>query len=146
MLTRRQLLRVIDTQRIEAAIAASEQRTSGEIRVSVARLFWGDVRKTAEKGFQRLGMTETRDRNGVLFFIVPSRRRFAVIGDQGIHAKVGDDFWIELSDILSAAFRESRFTDGLVQAIEAVGARLAIHFPPRPDDNPDQLPNTVDFV
>jgi uncharacterized membrane protein len=146
VMTRRQLMRVIDTDRIEDAITRAEQGTSGEIRVSVAAFFWGRVRVTAERAFERLGMAQTRDRNGVLFFIVPSRRSFVVLGDEGIHARVGQSFWEELSAVLSPAFHEGRYTDGLVAAIERVGEHLAEHFPPHRDGGDrDELPNTVDF-
>ena len=83
----------IDKERIKQAIQKAERRTSGEIRVSVSPLFWGDVRKAAEKAFDRLGMTATKDRNAVLFFVVPARRKFVVLGDSGIHEKVGQEFW-----------------------------------------------------
>ena len=83
----------IDKDRIKQAIQKAERRTSGEIRVSVSPLFWGDVRKAAEKAFDRLGMTATKDRNAVLFFVVPARRKFVVLGDSGIHEKVGQEFW-----------------------------------------------------
>jgi len=139
-------MRRIDAQRIEQAIAQAEQRTSGEIRVSIAPLFAGDVQRTAEQAFARLGMAGTRERNGVLFFVVPSRRKFAIVGDEGVHARVGQAFWDELSALISATFHDDRFTDGLVAAIERVGQRLAEHFPAAGRENPDELPNTVDFA
>ena len=46
------------------AIHEAERVTSGEIRVSVAHFFWGDVQRTAEKAFRRLGMENTSRRNG----------------------------------------------------------------------------------
>src|SRR6516164_7447349 len=101
----RKLVRSIDARRIEGAIRAAEHRTSGEIRVSIAQLFWGNVRREAEKAFQRLGMTATKGRNGVLFFIVPSRRRFVVLGDEGIHRHVGDEFWNSIASAMSDHFR-----------------------------------------
>lgn len=144
-MTRASLIRALDTDRIEQAIAAAEQLTSAEIRVSVAPFFWGNVYRNAERAFVRLGMSQTRERNGVLFFIVPARRRFVILGDEGIHARVGQDFWNELRDTLGQAFLDRAFTAGLVRAIETVGARLAEHFPARRDDNPDELSNAVDF-
>ena len=70
----------------------------------MAPFFWGDVEKVARKAFVRLGMDRTAQRNGVLIFLVPSRKRFAVLGDEGIHAKVGQDFWDEAAACLSAHF------------------------------------------
>lgn len=146
--TRRRLIRSIDHARIETAIAAAEAETSGEIRVSIAPFFWGSVRATAERAFGRLGMAQTRLRNGVLLFIVPARRKFVVLGDEGIHARVGDPFWSDVVDGISKAFKTGRYEDGLVKAIERVGAVLRSHFPAESQPEglePNELSNSVDF-
>lgn len=140
---RRKLLQSIDAERVRRAIVAAERGTTGEIRVSVATFFWGSVRRNAERAFARLGMARTRERNGVLFFVVPSRRRFVVLGDEGIHARVGDDFWAAVSRALTADFRKSEFTEGLLRGIEEVGRRLAEHFPAGAE-NPNELPDALD--
>jgi uncharacterized membrane protein len=144
-LSRRKLLKTINAERVMKAIEDAEHRTSGEIRVSVSTYFWGNVRRVAEKAFARLGMTRTRQRNAVLFFIVPLRRRFVVLGDEGIHAKVGQEFWESLSEILSEEFHKGEFTEGLVQAIEKAGEILAIHFPYDAATDINELPDTIDF-
>jgi uncharacterized membrane protein len=145
MLTRAGLLRSIDTARIREAIAAAERQTSGEVRVSVATFFWGDVRKAAERAFERLGMSATRERNAILFFVVPSRRRFVVLGDAGIHAKVGPDFWTSVARAVEEHFREGRYTDGLVQGVETVGRELAVHFPFNAATDKNELDDDVDM-
>ena len=143
-MTRKKLLRVIDQEKVKAAIERAEHQTSGEICVSVAPLFWGSVEKAADKAFVRMGMMHTKQRNGVLFFVVPSRRRFAVLGDQGIHDRVGQEFWDNVAAILSAKFREGDFTGGLVMGIEEVGNQLSKYFPFMEGDK-DELPDDVDF-
>jgi uncharacterized membrane protein len=145
MLTRAGLLRSIDAPRIKDAIGAAERQTSGEIRVSVATFFWGDVRKAAERAFERLGMTATRERNAILFFVVPSRRRFVVLGDAGIHAKVGAEFWTAVARSVEDHFRKGRYTDGLVQGVETVGRELAAHFPFDPATDKNELADDVDM-
>jgi uncharacterized membrane protein len=142
---RRKLLRAIDPERIKAAIQDAERLTSGEIRVSVSQFFWGKVRPVAERAFRRLGMENTKDRNGILFYIVPSRRRFVVLGDEGIHAKVGQEFWDCLTADLSGEFRKGSFQDGLLKAIADVGANLAAHFPYDPAADKNELPDDIDF-
>src|SRR5512133_332625 len=144
-MSRRSLRKCIDQAQVVAAIRAAEQVTSGEIRVSVAPFFWGDVEKTAGKAFRRLGMANTADRNGVLIFLVPSRKRFAILGDVGIHEKVGQAFWEEASACLSAQFRQGAFTEGLVEVIQLVGERLATHFPYAGTADRNELPEDVDF-
>lgn len=145
ILTRAALLRAIDTQRIEDAIRRAERRTSGEIRVSVSRFFWGDVRRVAERAFARLGMAATRERNGILFFVVPARRRFVLLGDQGIHARVGQDFWEEVAAAVAGHLHDGNFTLGLVHGIEKVGEQLALHFPFDPAADSNELPDGIDF-
>ena len=141
---RRRLRQRIDEAAVKAAIVAAELDTSGEIRVSISTFFWGDVRRTAEKAFARLGMTATVRRNGVLFFFVPSRRKFVVLGDEGIHRNVGQPFWDDVTAAVSDHFRKGDFTGGLVHGITEAGRVLALHFP-REAANPNELPDDIDF-
>ena len=83
-------------------------------------------------------------RNGVLFFLVPSRRKFVVLGDEGIHEKVGQRFWDDVTAAVSDRFRKGDFTGGLVHGITEAGRVLALHFP-REETNPNELPDDVDF-
>jgi len=125
----------VDVGRVKAAIAAAERRTSGELRVAVARFyFWGDVLRAAESAFKRLHMDRTRRRNAVLIFLAPRLRRFAVVGDVGVHAHVTAAFWKEIADALARAFRARDLTGGLERALATIGDKLAEPFPPEPDD------------
>lgn len=139
LMTRRRLRRAIDADRLRQAIADAEAATTGEIRVSLAPLFWGDVRRAAEQAFARLRMTETRDRNGVLFFVAAARRQLVVLGDEGIHAKVADDFWAQVTAEVAGRFREDDFTGGLARGIAMAGGVLATHFPAAPGGHVNQL-------
>ena len=144
-LAQRRLYRSIDHERIQKAIAEAERHTSGEIRVSIAPFFWGSVEAAARLAFERLGMRATRDRNAILFFVVPGRRRFTVLGDEGIHAKVGPEFWKAVVAAVEGPFRKGDFTEGLVQGIVAVGRELGAHFPFDRKTDVDELPNDVDL-
>jgi uncharacterized membrane protein len=143
--SRRKLMKTVDAARVKAAIAAAEKETSGEIRVSVSRFFWGGVRRVAERAFVRLGVARTKDRNGILFFIVPARRKFVVLGDAGIHAKVGQEFWDCVAGKMSGHFKKGEFTEGLVDAIGEAGRELAAHFPYDAATDVNELPDDVDF-
>ncbi len=145
VMTRRKLLRIIDQPRIEEAIREAEKETSGEICVSVAPFFWGNVRKAAEKAFVRLGVTRTAQRNGILIFVVPSRRNFVVLGDSGIHEKVGQEFWHEVVAGIAERFRADDFTSGIIRGIQHVGEQLAAHFPYDAETDVNELPDKVDF-
>jgi uncharacterized membrane protein len=134
----------IDVSAVEQAVREAERRTTGEVRVALSRFyFWGDVRRAAARAFDRLGMRRTRDRNGVLIFVAPWRRRFAIVGDEALGGRVAPDFWRGLADDLGQAFRAGDGTGGLARAIAAVGDQLARHFPAEPGDNPNELPDTV---
>lgn len=135
----------VDEPRVLAAIQAAERRTSGQIRVSVAPFFWGNVERVAAKTYRRLGMDATREHNGVLIFLVPSRKRFAVLGGSGIHQKVTQDFWDEVAGCLSGHFRNAEFTEGLVDGITRVGDRLAEWFPPAAEGSENELPDDIDY-
>jgi uncharacterized membrane protein len=92
-----------------------------------------------------MGMTATKDRNAVLFFVVPARRKFAVLGDSGIHERVGQEFWDHIAGVLSERFHEGDFTEGLVAGIKEVGDQLAGHFPYSASDDRNELSNEIDF-
>ena len=141
---RQKLLKLVDVEAVKGAIEKAERETSGQIRVSVSPFFWGNLRGTAEKAFARLGMTGTAQRNGVLIFVVPSRRRFVILGDEGIHAKAGQEFWDKTAAAISDRFKSGDFTGGLVHGIEEAAKQLAAHFPRGPVDT-NELPDDVDL-
>jgi len=141
---RRRLFRLLDKERVRKAIIEAEKRTSGEICVSVAHFFWGRVHPAAERAFRRLGMANTRQRNGILFFIVPARKRFVVLGDEGIHAKVGQDFWEGIAAGMAGHFSKGEFAEGLMAGIKAAADGLAIHFPYEPATDVNELPDDID--
>lgn len=135
----------VDHARVVDAIAAAERRTSGQIRVLIARHKAADPVAAATRHFELQGMARTKNRNGVLIFLAPRSRSFAVIGDRGVHEKCGDAFWRELAAVMGAHFKRGEFTEGLVQGIERAGALLAEHFPPEPG-NGNELPDQVEEV
>lgn len=133
-----------ETKRIIEAIQAAEKKTSGEIRVHLERRARVPFYAHAEEIFAKLGMARTQERNGVLIFIGLASRRFAILGDQGIHDKVSGSFWKSLSIEMQAAFKEDRFADGIVRVITAAGAKLQHHFPyERRDLN--ELPDEISY-
>ena len=119
---------------IVQAIRAAERKTSGELRVFISHKSVEDPVAAAREEFARLGMEKTRERNAVLIYLAPATRKFAVIGDLGVHARCGDAFWQELARTMTAHFRKSEFTEGIVQGIKRAGELLAEHFTRRPDD------------
>ncbi len=112
------------------------------------RMFVAEKRATevaleqASLEFQRLELHRTEARTGVLLFVTLFERRVVILGDTGIHAKVGDVQWARTRDaVLSGIDREDLAT-GLVDGIHACGEVLTKHFPVADGDRnevPDRL-------
>lgn len=125
---------------IIAAIRQAESQTSGEIRVHVEGRCPGDPALRAQQLFAALGMHRTMRRNGVLLYLAARDRKFAVVGDEGIHRAVPDRFWEEVAAEMERHFRAGRFLEGMCGVIERIGAELARHFPRTPEDR-NELPD-----
>jgi uncharacterized membrane protein len=126
------------------AVREAEENTSGEIRVHIETNCKGDVLDRAAWIFGKLGMNKTVERNGVLFYLAVEDRKFAIIGDAGINAKVPDGFWDEIKGLLSKEFKTGRFTEGLSESIKMAGKQLKSHFPHQKDDV-NELSDEISF-
>ena len=143
-MNQKEFLAMLDQPRIVAAIGAAEQETSGEIRIHVQpKATGGDVRFVAERTFERLGMTKTALRNGVLLFIASEERSFVILGDKGIDEKVPAGFWDEIAAKLTIRFKNGEFTDGIVEAVIAAGLQLKTYFP-RAEGDVNELTDEID--
>lgn len=119
---------------IIAAIQEAEKATSGEIRVHLLRSDEGDLLAYASQLLEKLGITRTKERNGILFLMELKSQRFAIVGDRGIHEKVGQDFWDSIRDEVLVEFRRGNFQQGLVKGIQHCGEKMKAHFPIASDD------------
>lgn len=131
-------LKSLDNDRIVAAIQEAEARSRGEIRVHVTGQAAEEVEAAARAQFEKLEMTRTELRNGVLIYVAPKSQTFAVIGDTAIHERCGPDFWKTVAAAMEQDFRAGRFTEGIVKGVTETGDVLARHFPregARPDAN-----------
>ena len=138
----KQFINSLEERRIVAAIAEAEANTTGEIRVYVSHKERHDALEFAKQRFEELGMTRTKDRNAVLIYIVPRTQQVAVLGDAGIHARCGEEFWTGVVQGMAQRMKEGAHTDAVVHAIAEVGTALARHFPGHPDDT-DELSNEL---
>jgi uncharacterized membrane protein len=129
---------------ILASVKEAELETSGEIRVHIETSHKGEVLDRAAWLFKKLGMHKTTERNGVLFYLAVKDRKFAIIGDAGINAKVHAGFWDDVSELLKKNFKVGKFTEGLSEGILLAGKHLKIHFPHRKDDV-NELPDEISF-
>jgi uncharacterized membrane protein len=126
------------------AIQSAELKTSGEIRVHLERHAREPFFEHAREIFQKLGMTKTKDRNGVLIFMGLASRRFAILGDKGIYERLPEGFWDDIADQMTQDFKKDLFADGIVKAILRVGEKLRQYFPYERDDM-NELPDEISF-
>src|SRR6058998_868473 len=132
-----------DLGAIVDAIARAEALTSAEVRVHlerrVRRAHAGGDRTLARARdvFARLEMHETTHRGGVLIYLAVEDRKLAIIGDDAIHARVGDEYWNGVRDGMVVRLREGRARDAIVEAVGEVGRALSRHFPGGAGDRPD---------
>ena len=129
---------------IRDAIKEAENTTSGEIRVHIETSLSGSVLDRAAWIFKRIGMHGTELRNGVLFYLAVTNKKFAVIGDQGINVKVPENFWDEIKMKLQQNFIAGKFAEGLVEGILLTGKQLKEHFPVQKNDI-NELPDEISF-
>jgi uncharacterized membrane protein len=137
----RRFLNEVDFEAITRAIESAEARTSAEIRVHlerrVPRRLLGrapDVLSRAQHVFRKLGMHRTAERHGVLVYIAVEQRRLAVVGDEGIHGRVGDRQWTRVRDLMVEKLRENAPREAIERAVEELGLALARYYPRRRDD------------
>lgn len=130
---------------IVQAIAEAEQYTTGEIQVHLSRRwFETNPLKRAIQLFRLYGMEKTENRNGVLLYVNLRRRKFAVVGDEGIHKIVGQKYWQELTQNLHEDLQSTHPECAIALAVRTLGVTLARFFPIQEGEkNPNELPNAV---
>ena len=137
----RRLFRPGDLEAIAVAVGEAEKTTSAEIRVHLDRRLpthadvpAGDALAHARHVFVRLRMHETAHRNGVLVYLAVEDRKLAIVGDEAIHAQVGDQYWTAVRDAMVERLRRGEAREAIIHAVRDVGAVLQKFFPHRPDD------------
>ncbi len=131
-------------QQIRAAIERLELKTTGEIRLHVEGDCKGDAYERALQVFHRLNMHKTKHRNAILFYLAVNHNKFAIVGDEGIHKKVPENFWATVKDHVIAQFKQSKFTEGICEGIDMTGEMLHKHFPKNGNDK-NQLSDEISY-
>ena len=65
----------------------------------------------------------------MLIYFLLADRDFEIVGDRGIHAHVGPEGWEEIARGMEERLRDGDFERAAIWGIQAVGARLRVHFP-----------------
>ena len=132
---------------ISNMISKMEKITSGEIRVAIkeeAQILKKskEINVLAEEEFHKLGMSDTRDKTGILIYVLLSKRKFYILADSGINKKVNQDVWNKMRDEMQLEFQHGHYLEGVVKTIEKVGGLLSQYFPIKHDDT-NELSNKV---
>ena len=135
-----------EKDRIVKAVRDAERMTSGEVRVFVeSKCRYMDPLDRAAEIFFNLQMDETDDHNAVLIYVAVKDRQLAVFGDEGIHKKVGVEYWNAEVKKMINRFKDKSYADGIREVVMDIGAALTKHFPFNNDTDKNELPDDIVF-
>ncbi len=135
-----------EKQSIIDAVRNAEQRTSGEVRVFVeSRCRYVNAIDRAVEIFENLQMQKTELRNATLVYVATKDKQLAVFGDEGIHQKVGNEYWANEVVKMINAFNRDNIAEGIRQCVLNIGEALATHFPYDRSTDKNELPDDIVF-
>ena len=130
---------------IVSAIKEAERSTSGEVRVYVERrCSYMDALDRAVEIFQQMNMQATKERNAVLVYVAIKDHQLAVFGDEGIHQKVGTDYWNTEVIKMIHDFNRENYALGISGCVRDIGQALKEHFP-WTDKDENELSDDIQF-
>jgi uncharacterized membrane protein len=133
------------TQIVEA-IRIAEKETSGEIRLYVeSHNPLVDPLERAAEIFFKLKMQETQHRNGVLLYIAMKDHELALFGDEGIHQKVGSEYWKSAVKKMLVEFTNENIPTGIEKCVLQIGQTLKETFPYDATTDKNELPDDIVF-
>jgi len=130
---------------IEEAIQQSERKHRAEIRVAIEvaleiNELWRlrSARERALEVFAELGVWDTRERNGVLLYVLLAEHDVEIVADAGFDGHVTHDEWQRVCTLVERELGAGRWRDGVLVGIEAVTALLVREFPRSGPDRNEQ--------
>ena len=135
-----------EQQLIIEAIQNAERMTSGEVRVFVeSKCSYMDAIDRAAELFFQLEMQKTDDRNAVLLYVAMKDRQLAVFGDEGIHKKVGNEYWNNEVHKMITNFNRENYAAGISEVVKDIGEALTKNFPFNNETDKNELPDDLVF-
>ena len=135
-----------EQQLIIDAIQNAERMTSGEVRVFVeSKCSYMDAIDRAAELFFQLEMQKTDDRNAVLVYVAMKDRQLAVFGDEGIHKRVGNEYWSTEVKKMISNFNRENYAAGIAEVVKDIGTALTKNFPFNNDTDKNELPDDIVF-
>jgi len=143
---KKKLLSASQEELVVNAIRAAEKNTSGEVRVYIeSHCRFVDPVDRAIEVFFGLKMNDTDDHNGVLIYVALKDRQLAIYGDEGIHAKVGKEYWQNAVKEMLLHFNKEDHVAGICQTVISIGQTLEKEFPYDARDDKNELPDEIVF-
>ena len=132
---------------ISNEIHKMEKITAGEIRVAIKEeapflKSKKSIKDLATEEFYKLGMADTRDKTGILIYVLLSKREFYILADSGINEKVEQSTWDSIRTEMQEDFKHGSYLEGILATINKVGNILGDYFPIKEDDT-NELSNKV---
>ncbi len=135
-----------ENEMIVQSIRDAERQTSGEVRVFVeSRCRFIDPLDRAREIFTQLKMGNTKDRNGVLFYVAIKDRQLAIFADAGIHSATGSQYWTDVVMHILSLFNNESYAVGIKECITKIGDALKTHFPYNAETDKNELPDEIIF-
>src|SRR5687768_6869746 len=88
-----------------------------------------DAMDRAAEIFFSLQMEKTEQRNAVLVYVALKDRQLAVFADEGIHQKVGTEYWNRVVREMLASFKGEQHAIGIGNCVIQIGDALHKYFP-----------------
>jgi uncharacterized membrane protein len=132
------------SQKIVAEIARVEGLTIGEVRLHIEDFCDLDPLERAIQVFEKLGMQKTKNRSGILIYLASESRKIAIYGDEGIHNKVGKEYWNNIVAQTILRIQSEDMTAAMIQVIKELGEPLAEHFP-ETNQEINELTNEISY-
>ena len=135
-----------EQQLIIDSIRNAERMTSGEVRVFVeSKCSYMDAIDRAAELFFHLEMQKTVDRNAVLVYVAMKDRQLAVFGDEGIHNRVGNEYWNKEVQKMISNFNRENYAAGISEVVKDIGEALTKNFPFNNDTDKNELSDDIVF-
>ena len=120
---------ILHWQRLRFALVPAPIKTARALRRAIDLFKVGAERRT-------------HGRTGILIYLSMREHRAEIVADEAIASKVPPETWGEAMAAMLVEIKAGRCADGMIAAVERVGAVLAEHFPRAADDH-NELPDRL---
>jgi len=135
-----------EEEQLIAAIQQAERKTSGEVRLFIeSHCRFVNPLDRATEIFLQLGMVNTEERNATLIYVAVKDKQAAVLGDEGIYQKLGQQYWNDIVTEMMLYFKKENLAEGISECIARLGEALHHYFPFDRDTDKNELPDEIVF-